>query len=71
MYAFTNGGFWRKAAVGKLDMSYAVWLMTAASRYPEDVLRFTQVRQRGGLRARVLTWVLGDAAIHPSHKFLA
>jgi hypothetical protein len=35
---------------------------TAASRYPEDVLRFTQVRQRGGLRARVLKWVLGDTA---------
>ena len=35
---------------------------SAASRYPEDVLRFTRVRQRGGLRARVLKWLLGKMA---------
>ena len=55
-------GILRCMVDGSLNAKQVLEATTAASRYPEDVIRFTQVRQRGGLRARVLRWVLGDMA---------
>lgn len=55
-------GILRCMADASVNTKEVLEATNAASRYPEDVLRFTQVRQRGGLRAQVLKWVLGDRA---------
>lgn len=58
----TFGSIFEEVEDGGVDLHTIQAAVVAASRRPDDVLRFVSASQRPGLRGRLLRWLLGGRA---------